>query len=110
MRDIKFRGKRVDGKGWVEGCFINYWTPYGQYTGIMDWKCDHYEVDPETVGQYTGVKDVDGKEIYEGDILMSNDSAFAPKHEKIEVKIGSLVEIGGIFQVTGNIYDVPNKG
>ena len=63
MREIKFRGKRVDGKAWVYGS-LQIWAD-GEYS-ILDDE-DGYIVVPETVGQYTGLK-ANGVEIYEGDI------------------------------------------
>ena len=71
MRKIKFRGKRPNGQ-WMYGALIPAELSHWGVPSIAD-RNFRYEVDPETVGQYTGYKDVDGKEIYEGDILETPD-------------------------------------
>ena len=72
MREIKFRGKRMDNREWVYGYYVIdpkgrhriYWQPFDEATSHT-----YHFVIPATVGQFTGLKDRNGKEIYEGDIV-----------------------------------------
>lgn len=68
MREIKFRGKRLDNGEWIYGDLVH--TIKDTLILPTDEGWNQYAVDPATVGQYTGVKGKDdGKEIYEGDIV-----------------------------------------
>ena len=78
-REIKFKAKRLDGKGWVEGSLIKSTTGIKERAYIVDnfSSMSDYSVigiDPSTVCQYTGLKDCEGNEIWEGDIIKYKDT------------------------------------
>lgn len=124
MREFLFRGKRLDNGEWIEGSlFIYDWD--NEYVSIYSTEEEMaFQVDPETVGQWTGFRDNDGDRIYEDDILKKINSVPSETVEFYSVKwCGDcgryeLVNItikgtarsfqtnyGFQFEVIGNIHD-----
>lgn len=75
VRQIKFRGLRVDGKGWVYGSLVQP-NHKNDKCYIIGWNGAKFNVIPETVGQFTGLLDKNGREVYEGDIFTADQYPF----------------------------------
>ena len=78
LENIKFKAKRLDGKGWVCGYFYEengntYIIENRQKESMLNRNIP-YPVEPTTVCQFTGLKDKNGTPIYEGDIVMYKDN------------------------------------
>jgi len=142
MREIIFRGKRIENNEWVYGDLIqlgqsaDYWyimpigvsgemyedEPYPFRENDVMCRCALSKVNPDTLGQYTGLKDKNGKMIFEGDLCYYFDSNCDEDDGGLKV----VYEYGGYWlkgdgfaisfcqintntdvEVIGNIHDNP---
>lgn len=75
MREILFKAKRIDNGEWVEGFFIDNEIACGTWEGCTG--IDSYVIDPETLCQFTGLCDKNGKKIWENDIVKTVSDIYA---------------------------------
>ena len=125
MREILFRGKRFDNGEWIEGNYRAVRNSHFSYIECIDKPTDCYRIDHETVGQYAGMTDRNGKKIFEGDICLGvlktrfevywdkERTAFMAR-EKHDVPYGKDIDYYASYsdgkigaEVIGNIYDNP---
>ena len=103
MREILFKAKRIDDGKWVEGCYQKRYDLLGSEEHFI-FHADSYtvweyaEINPSTICQYTGLKDKNGKKIWENDILMRHENP----EDFVKVAFGEF----GVRNIeTGSITD-----
>lgn len=123
MREILFRGKQLYDGVWVYGSLLAFpdGETYIAQKTEFDFELRKIQVDPATVGQYTGVTDRNGKKIFEGDIISEN----GQRNAFFEVwwsegNCGFVAGCGvhirphmnqatiAAYEIVGNVYDNPD--
>ena len=116
MREALFRGKRIDNDEWTYGYLFKRWGRCYLLWGMNGDNPIKEEVYPETVGEYTGLTDKNGKRIFEGDIMsgrgntykvMFNKGVFWIKNSHYITRLYVAIHIEKIDEVIGNVYDNP---
>ena len=129
MREILFKGKRIDNGEWIEGYYQKRHDFLGNEEHLIFYAdghtvWDHAEVSSETLCQFTGLCDKNGKRIWENDILMAHLDESYPEdaaYETVEWNVAGWVahETGSTdreyidkfdlehYEVVGNTFDNP---
>ena len=126
MREVLFRGKRANDGAWIEGFYLNRTNDEEDIHCIMEKfpVTIGKKVIPETVGQFTGLQDENGKRIFEGDIVAGlilhnmpiravvafQEGAFGLDWQRGEVRVFTAFTsfCNTVFKVIGNIHDNPD--
>lgn len=132
MREILFRGKSAEDGKWFTGQLLHFKSPVSEkelnvivegceWDDSNEWfnLCRMTKVVPETIGQYTGFIDKNGKRIFEGDIIRKTNKGRCPEiftaniytnfPEKEEVYYGPCERFTESceYEIIGNIHDNP---
>lgn len=124
MREILFRGQHVDSKAWCYGYLVKQFGSTEIYlSGNTKHSWDRHRVIPETVGQYTGLNDSNGRKIFEGDVIQDGNCDYNKYVVEYSTERGGFLpfahgdgcgccEINTLHDSTchtviGNIYDNP---
>ena len=116
MREILFRGKGINDGKWIEGYVIRGWyfdgSEFVAIVPIIPYIPNHYDVqgvtyrvDPNTVSEFTGLTDKNGKKIFEGDIILFEDESPTnyEYHDCTEMRCGDVRFDDGEFYLTNRI-------